>query len=101
MNARLFYLMGPSGAGKDALLRHCRQRLMDIPCLVAHRYITRPPELEGENHIWLPDSEFDARARLGAFAMHWQAHGHRYGIGQEVNHWLDAGTHVLVNGSRA
>jgi len=100
--SRVFYLMGASGAGKDALMRRCRGLLTEADrCFVAHRYITREPETAGENHIWLSAAEFDKRLKLGAFAMHWAAHGHRYAIGAEIDHWLDCGISVLVNGSRA
>ncbi len=98
---RVFYLMGASGSGKDSLLRQCRHRLTAAErCFVAHRYITREPELAGENHIWLSEAEFSQRQACGAFAMHWQANGFRYGIGCEVDAWLDQGVSVLVNGSR-
>jgi ribose 1,5-bisphosphokinase len=101
MDARLFYLMGPSGSGKDSLLRLCRQRLSDSLVVVAHRYITRPPESGGENHVALTASECLKRKSLGLFAMTWQANGHHYGVGVEIDRWLDLGCSVLVNGSRA
>jgi ribose 1,5-bisphosphokinase len=100
MRGRLFYLMGPSGAGKDSLLCRCRERLGGQPCLVAARYITRAPELQGENHLALSEAEFAQRVQLGAFALHWSANGHRYGIGVEIDQWLARGIDVLVNGSR-
>lgn len=99
--SHIFYLMGASGSGKDSLLRLCREQLSAADrCFVAHRYITREPELTGENHVWLSEQEFSQRQALNAFAMHWQANGHRYGIGCEVDAWLDLGISVLVNGSR-
>lgn len=99
--SRLFYLMGPSGSGKDSLLRYCRSQITEADrCFIAHRYITRPPELDGENHIWLSELEFSKRLKLQAFAMHWQANDLHYGIGNEINSWLDQGINVLVNGSR-
>jgi phosphonate metabolism protein PhnN/1,5-bisphosphokinase (PRPP-forming) len=36
----------------------------------------------------------------GLFALTWQAHGLHYGIGREIQHWLERGAKVLVNGSR-
>lgn len=98
---RLFYIMGPSGAGKDTLLRGCRERTAEVPgLLVAHRYITRTPDGGTEHHVWLSDAEFEQRVNLGAFAMHWSANGFRYGIGREIDLWLAGGSPVLVNGSR-
>lgn len=98
---RLFYVVGASGAGKDSVIAGCRDRIKSHHyCLVSHRYITRPPASEGENHIWLSHEEFRQRAEIGGFAMHWQANSHLYGISVEVNHWLRAGYNVVVNGSR-
>lgn len=98
---KLFYVIGPSGSGKDSLMRYARERLASDPRVVfAHRYITRPVELHGENHVALTEAEFDARQAAGLFAMHWSSHGLRYGIGQEINFWLAKGCNVVVNGSR-
>ncbi|MCL6416000.1 ribose 1,5-bisphosphokinase [Aestuariirhabdus sp. Z084] len=100
--ANLFYLMGPSGSGKDSLLEGLRQRLNGgSPVLFAHRYITRHWKAGGENHIELSPQEFDQRLRSGLFKMHWQANGCHYGIGTEVDAWLASGHSVIANGSRA
>ncbi|MCI3206286.1 MULTISPECIES: phosphonate metabolism protein/1,5-bisphosphokinase (PRPP-forming) PhnN [Pandoraea] len=104
-HARLYYVMGPSGAGKDSLLAYARARLdgastSDVPVLFAHRYITRPPS-EGENHVALSHGEFALRHSLGCFALDWESHDCRYGIGIEIDAWLAAGANVVVNGSRA
>ncbi len=102
MSGKLFYLIGASGAGKDSLLRAARERLAGADGVVfAHRYITRPVELAGENHIALLPAEFAARLRAQLFAMHWRSHGLDYGIGLEINAWLSKGLNVVVNGSRA
>lgn len=95
----LFYVVGPSGSGKDSLLDYARARL-DGAVLFAHRYITRPAKAGGENHISLTEAEFERRARAGLFALHWQSHGYRYGLGVEVDLWLRYGQSVVVNGSR-
>lgn len=102
MPARLIYVVGPSGSGKDSLLRHARERLADDPGLVfAHRYITRPADAGGENHIALSPAEFAARRRQRLFALDWESHGHAYGVGIEIDLWLARGVSVVVNGSRA
>lgn len=97
---RLYYVIGASGVGKDSLLRYARPFLNDAPVLFAHRYITRPVELKGENHVLLSESEFIKRVRYDCFLFHWQSHGLRYGVGQEVQNWLEKGLSVVVNGSR-
>jgi ribose 1,5-bisphosphokinase len=97
---RLYYVMGPSGAGKDSVLAWVRSHGVSHDVLCAHRYITRPADAGGENHVALSEAEFRLRAARGLFALTWQAHGHCYGIGREVQHWLERGAHVLVNGSR-
>lgn len=98
---KLFYVVGPSGSGKDSLMRYGRERLAADPGVVfAHRYITRPVELHGENHVALTEAEFDARLAAGLFAMYWESHGLRYGIGREINLWLAKGCNVVMNGSR-
>jgi ribose 1,5-bisphosphokinase len=99
-NGRLIYVMGPSGAGKDTLLAFARARLAGSSVLFAHRYITRLADAGGENHVFLSDDEFDTRAALGLFALAWQSHQLRYGIGVEIDAWLERGCTVVVNGSR-
>lgn len=101
MRARLIYIVGASGSGKDSLMRYARHQLANESQVVfAHRYITRAADAGGENHVALTQAEFDARCRAGLMAMHWESHGHAYGIGIEVNQWLAKGITVVVNGSR-
>ncbi len=98
----LFYLMGPSGAGKDSLLAHAQRALGadDSRVLFARRWITRPEDYGGEGHHAISPEGFAAMAETGLFCMEWQAHGFRYGIGREVVEWLAAGSNVVVSGSR-
>jgi ribose 1,5-bisphosphokinase len=96
----LFYLMGPSGSGKDSLLQALRQRLRaDDPIVVAHRYITRGADAS-EASVSLTAEEFHRRVALGCLALHWHSHGLHYGIGIEIEQWLALGLKVIVNGSR-
>ncbi|OON39794.1 ribose 1,5-bisphosphate phosphokinase PhnN [Izhakiella australiensis] len=97
--ARLIWLMGASGAGKDSLLQALRAQTPPA-LLIAHRYITRSADAGGENHIALSSQEFQRRCAAGLFAVHWQAHDQHYGLGIEIDLWLERGLDVLVNGSR-
>ena len=96
----LYYVIGASGVGKDSLLNYVRPLLASQPVLIAHRYITRPVELTGENHVQLSDAEFLKRQNYGCFLFTWQSHGLHYGIGKEVECWLSQGLDVVINGSR-
>jgi len=98
---KLYYVIGPSGAGKDSILDYVREHLQsDGSVAFAHRYITRPAESGSENHIALSEQEFHLRLGAGLFTMHWASHGLHYGIGVEIDHWLTKGVNVVVNGSR-
>ena len=99
--ARVVYVMGPSGAGKDTLLSYARVRLAGSAVMFAHRYITRPPREHGENHVALSPAEFALLRARGGFALAWGAHDMHYGIGVEIRAWLAAGLCVVVSGSRA
>ncbi|MGR5177173.1 ribose 1,5-bisphosphokinase [Vibrio parahaemolyticus] len=97
---KLYYVIGPSGAGKDTLIDAIRADHPD-DIIVAHRYITRPFGAGGENHVAVSEQEYLSRQQKGLFAMSWRAHGLCYGVGLEVKTWLDKGISVLLNGSRA
>ncbi|MEA9389665.1 ribose 1,5-bisphosphokinase [Acerihabitans sp. TG2] len=97
--ADLFYLMGPSGSGKDSLLNALAYQPQPT-LIVGHRYITRPASAGGENHIELSEAAFAQRRDRGLFALHWQAHQLRYALGIEIDLWLQLGLNVMVNGSR-
>ena len=98
---RLFYLVGPSGSGKDTLLNCLKQHSYSVrQPLVAHRYITRAVTTDGENHIELSDAGFERRRADGLFLFDWESHGYRYAVGVEVVDWLARGFHVIMNGSR-
>jgi ribose 1,5-bisphosphokinase len=101
-DAKLYYLVGSSGSGKDSVLSYFREYLASQcqqPVVIAHRYITRITD-SSENAISLTEAEFEQRVNQGMFAMHWHANGLYYGIGIEVSAWLEKGVSVILNGSR-
>lgn len=93
---RLFFVVGPSGAGKDTLLAGAIAA--DPRLHWARRVITRPETPGGEPFQGVTETEFAARLARGDFALHWQAHGLHYGVPFAE---LPAGRDVLLNGSRA
>ncbi len=102
MKGVLLYVIGPSGCGKDSLISYARAALeSDSDIVFAHRYITRPHDAGGENHVSLSEAEFNSRLARDLFCLHWRSHGMCYGIGCEINLWLAKGLTVILNGSRA
>ena len=100
MPGKLIYLMGPSGSGKDSLIDAAREQLQARGCEVVRRVITRSAEAVGEDALSVSRERFDSLNEEGAFALSWQANGLDYGIPVQLDNWLNAGRHVLVNGSR-
>ena len=98
---KLYYLVGPSGVGKDTVLSHLKRNEYSArQPLVAHRYITRPVRLNDENHIELAEFDFNRRKESKLFLFDWESHGYKYAIGREVKRFLKTGNSVIVNGSR-
>lgn len=102
MKARLIYIMGPSGAGKDSLLDWLRPRIpAPLPVHWARRTISRPAVPGGEAHESVPPDAFAALRCARAFALHWEANGLGYGIRHAQVAPLAQGQWVFLNGSRA
>lgn len=97
---RVVLVVGPSGAGKDSVLNVARTRLAgDSRFFFPRRIVTR--EADGsEDHATLSCEAFDALAARGGFALHWRAHGHRYGIPAEADEAVRTGRTVVFNASR-
>lgn len=101
MAARLVYVMGPSGAGKDAVLERVRRDLDGrIPVVFAHRYTTREPGFGHPNEVALGPGEYALRRARGLFAFSWDAWSVRYAVGSEIREWLARDLTVVVSGSR-
>ncbi|MEL7211933.1 MAG: phosphonate metabolism protein/1,5-bisphosphokinase (PRPP-forming) PhnN [Pseudomonadota bacterium] len=97
-SGHLIAVVGPSGVGKDSVMAGLHTAL---PALhLVRRVITRAPELGGEDYDAVSVATFERMAAEGAFAVHWQAHGLRYGIPATVMMHLEDGKDCLVNFSR-
>jgi ribose 1,5-bisphosphokinase len=101
MSRHLIYVMGPSGVGKDSVLAWLQAHAPQRPAVhFARRCVTRPASAGGEAHEALDTEAFETELRAGAFALHWQANGLRYGVRHEELAPLARREWVLVNGSR-
>jgi ribose 1,5-bisphosphokinase len=97
---RLILVVGPSGAGKDTLLGLARAACAgDRSVVFPRRVVTREASAFEDNE----QVSFEAfqRARAGVeFAVHWEAHGHGYGLTRAIDDELRAGRTVVANVSR-
>lgn len=97
---RLVLVVGPSGAGKDTLLRLAQAACADDHEIVfPRRIVTRASSADEDNIALSPDGFARARDH-GDFAVHWDAHGHSYALPLEINDDIRAGRAVVANVSR-
>ena len=94
-----FFVVGPSGAGKDSLIEGARR--LDSRFYFARRAITRPAGSPGEDHEALDETTFAELEERGEFLITWSAHGLRYGLRRDLLTLLAEGRHVIANGSRS
>lgn len=97
----LFYIVGPSGAGKDTLIAGALARLAGTGRWVgAQRWITRSDAI-GEEHAAVDRATFEALRAEGRVLHSWEAHGLGYALPTTILDDLAGGRSVLANGSRA
>ncbi len=97
---RLILVVGPSGAGKDTLLGFAKTSCAeDAGIIFPRRVVTRAASSSEDNIALSPDEFREALAR-GDFAMHWEAHGHSYGLPRAIDDDIRTGRSVVVNVSR-
>jgi ribose 1,5-bisphosphokinase len=97
---RLVLVVGPSGAGKDTLLGLARTACADDRNVVfPRRVITREASASEENEE-VSIGTFQEALMRGDYAMHWEAHGHRYALRRAIDDEIRAGRTIIANVSR-
>ncbi|WP_417817336.1 phosphonate metabolism protein/1,5-bisphosphokinase (PRPP-forming) PhnN [Tritonibacter scottomollicae] len=92
-------VVGPSGVGKDSVMSGLA--VADPRLRSMRRVITRAPDAGGEDYQPVSEPEFEALVLADVFALHWRAHGLRYGIPRDIEKLRIGASGVLVNLSRA
>jgi phosphonate metabolism protein PhnN/1,5-bisphosphokinase (PRPP-forming) len=97
----LVLVIGPSGVGKDTLIGGARHALDgDKRFSFVRRLVTRPADVDLEDHISLEREDFARARKAGRFALTWQAHGLDYALPIGVDTDLALGRVVIANISR-
>ena len=97
---RLFLVVGPSGAGKDTLLGLAKATLADVGNIVFPRRVITRQASPSEDNEEVSVGTFEAALARDEYAMHWEAHGHRYALSRAIDDEIRAGHTVVANVSR-
>ena len=97
---RLVLVVGPSGGGKDTLIRYARDALgPDTGFEFPRRIVTRAASAD-EDNLSVDRERFDRLLSEGAIAISWTAHGLSYGLPSEIDSALRRGRTAVCNVSR-
>lgn len=101
MTGAFVAVVGPSGAGKDAVIGWARDALTPRAgeFVFPRRVVTRPAG-PGEDHVPVDEAGFARIERAGGFALAWRAHGLAYGVPAAVIDAVRGGAVAVVNLSR-
>ncbi|MGH7686937.1 MAG: guanylate kinase [Candidatus Dormibacteria bacterium] len=95
---RLIVLSGPSGVGKDTVLRELFR--LDPTLRYSVSYTTRPPragEQDGVSYSFVDPETFDAMVLRGDFLEHATVYGHQYGTSlQRVQEQVARGDMIVL-----
>ena len=97
----LVLVVGPSGVGKDTLISGARHALEnDKRFTFVRRVVTRPTDVDVEDHDSMDPEAFRQMDEAGRFALSWDAHNLRYALPLSVDTDLTLGKTVVANVSR-
>ncbi|WP_022723156.1 phosphonate metabolism protein/1,5-bisphosphokinase (PRPP-forming) PhnN [Rhodopseudomonas sp. B29] len=97
---RLVLIVGPSGAGKDTLIDAAHTLCGEDSSIVFPRRIVTRAASAAEDNIQVSPDQFRALLADDQLALHWEAHGHAYGLPRSLDNDLRAGRTVVANVSR-
>ncbi len=94
-------VVGPSGAGKDTLIRTAAETFAGRSGIrFVRRLVTRRSDSATEDHDSLDEAAFARLVETEGVALHWRAHGLGYAIPLVVDEWIAGGAVVIANLSR-
>ncbi|MGB6330089.1 MAG: hypothetical protein WBF48_14290 [Halarcobacter sp.] len=90
MKTKIILIVGPSGVGKDTLLRYAKEEFGKKFNFVK-RHITRKPDLNEDNY-YIDDYAFEILRHNGYFSSFWNAHENQYGIAKR---FINPGINII------
>jgi guanylate kinase len=94
---RIFVIAGPSGAGKDTLIKRAIEDLNVRLSVSATTRKPRPGEVDGRDYRFLSDRKFDRLVASEAFLEWKDVYGNRYGtLKSDVEDAISAGLDVIL-----
>ena len=96
----LTLVVGPSGAGKDTLLGLAKAACADDRSIVFPRRVITRQASPSEDNEEVSAGTFEAALARDEYAMHWDAHGHRYALSRAIDDDIRSGHTVVANVSR-
>ena len=94
----LFVISAPSGAGKSTLCAALRQTPDFVYSVSCTTRGARANEINGEDYVFLTETEFLAKVKAGEFLEHARVHEHYYGtLRKPLVQNLKSGVDVLID----
>ncbi len=95
---QLYVISGPSGVGKDTVVKELRERFPEIQVAVtATTRDRRPGEINGVDYFFYDRDHFENQLALGEFLESAEVYGRWYGVPKHsVRHALERGQDVIV-----
>ena len=97
---RFVMVVGPSGVGKDSLIRAARDVLAGDEHYVFPRRLVTRPSSDAEDNAEITAEAFERLRGEGAFAAAWTAHGLGYALPRAIDDDIARGRTVVCNVSR-
>ena len=99
---RLIIVVGPSGAGKDSVIKAAQSHFEDHSRIgFVRRTITRKCDPAAEVHDSVDEQQFEQMDQRGEFSVSWRANGLFYGLPASIHDDVRNGCVLIANGSRA
>lgn len=97
----LVLVVGPSGVGKDTMIKGARQALSnDNRFVFVQRVVTRETDSDGDEHTSMAPADFVKAEMTGRFCLTWDAHNLRYALPISVETDLALGKVVVASVAR-